>query len=114
MTSFTVMLIGKALDGLHMRQAATAQNIANGNTDSYRPIRVTFEDRLREAAAQGPDAVAKVRPEIEEAPMPRIASEMRLDLEIATASQTALRYGALLSILEGRGSLMRTIISGGR
>lgn len=114
MTSFTVMLIGKVLDGLHMRQAATAQNIANGNTDSYRPIHVTFEDQLRTAAAQGPDAVAKVRPEVELAPMPRIASELRLDLEIATASQTAMRYGALLSILESRSSLMRTVVSGGR
>lgn len=114
MASITVMLIGKALDGLHARQAATAQNIANGNTDNYRPIRVTFEDRLRVAAGQGPEAIANVRPETELAPMPAIASELRLDLEIATASQTALRYGALLSILEGRGSLMRSVVSGGR
>ncbi len=39
---------------------------------------------------------------------------MRLDLEIATASQTALRYGALLSVLEGRGAMMRAVIEGGR
>ena len=114
MASFTVMLIGKALDGLQLRQAATAQNIANGNTDSYRPIRVTFEERLREAAGKGPDAIGAVRPEIELAPMPTIASELRLDLEIATASQTALRYGALLSVLEGRGALMRSVVQGGR
>lgn len=114
MTGITALIIAKALDGLHARQTATAQNIANGNTASYRPVRVTFEDRLREAAAQGPDAVVRVQPETELAPMPGVASEMRLDLELATASQTALRYGALLTMLEGRGSLMRTVISGGR
>lgn len=114
MTGITALIIGKALDGLYARQAATAQNIANGNSNSYRPIRVTFEDSLRDAARRGPDAIANVRPQVELAPPPAIASEMRLDLEIATASQTALRYGALLSVLEGRGSLMRTVISGGR
>ena len=114
MTGITALLITKALDGLNARQIATAQNIANGNTAAYRPIRVTFEERLREAAAQGPDAIAGVQPRIEEAPMPMVASEMRLDLELATASQTAIRYGALLSMLEGRGSMMRAVISGGR
>ena len=114
MTGITTMIIAKALDGLIARQAATAQNIANGNTDNYRPIRVSFEESLRAAAAQGPEAVAGVQPRIEEAPMPLVASEMRLDLEIATASQTALRYGALLSVLESRGAMMRSVVAGGR
>jgi flagellar basal-body rod protein FlgB len=114
MPSITAILIGKALDGLQARQAATAQNIANANSPNYRPIRVAFEDSLRAAAAQGPGAVADVVPRTELAPIPQIASEMRLDLEIATASQTALRYGALLSVLESRGAMMRAVIDGGR
>lgn len=114
MGSITVELIGKALDGLQARQAATAQNIANANSPGYRPIRVTFEQRLREAATQGPAAIASVIPETGLAPNATVASEMRLDLEIATASQTAMRYGALLSVLEGRGAMMRAVIDGGR
>lgn len=114
MTSISTILIAKALDGLTARQLATAQNIANANSEHYRPIRVTFEESLRAAAAQGSDAVARVQPKTEFAPMPRIASEMRLDLEIATASQTALRYGALISVLEARGGMMRAVIDGGR
>jgi flagellar basal-body rod protein FlgB len=110
MTNLTVALIAKALDGLQARQAATAQNIANANSESYRPVRVTFEDSLRAAAAQGPEAVAGVIAKTEFAPVPRIASEMRLDLEIATAAQTAMRYGALVSVLEGRGGMMRAVI----
>lgn len=114
MTSITSILIAKALDGLAAREAATAQNIANANSEHYRPVRVTFEDSLRAAAAAGPDAIADVAPKIEPAPMPAIASEMRLDLEVATASQTAMRYGALLSVLESRGGMMRAVVDGGR
>lgn len=114
MTSVSKILIAKALDGLHARQIATAHNIANANTQGYRPIHVTFEDSLRAAAGQGSDAIRNVRPHTEFAPVPHFADEMRLDLEIATASQTAMRYGALLSVLEGRGGLMRSVIAGGR
>jgi flagellar basal-body rod protein FlgB len=114
MASITPLLIAKALDGLQARQAATAQNIANANSPNYRPIQVTFEQSLRAAAASGPEAIARVTPHIEMAPTPSIASEMRLDLEVATASQTALRYGALISVLEGRGGLMRAVIDGSR
>lgn len=114
MTSITSILIAKALDGLTARQEATAQNIANANSPGYRPIRVRFEDSLRTAADQGPEAIARVVARTELAPTPAIASEMRLDLEVATASQTALRYGALLSVLESRGAMMRAVIDGSR
>ena len=40
----------KALDGLFARQAATAQNIANANSAGYVPVRVKFEEALRDAA----------------------------------------------------------------
>ncbi|MBQ1496695.1 MAG: hypothetical protein IIZ38_00125 [Sphingomonas sp.] len=114
MESISTALIAKALDGLTARYQATAQNIANANSPNYRPIRVTFEDSLRSAATQGGGAIAGVEPKVELVPTPRIASEMRLDLEIANASQTAMRYGALLSILGRQMELARTIVSGGR
>lgn len=114
MESISTALIAKALDGLTARYQATAQNIANANSPNYRPIRVTFEDSLRSAATQGGGAIAGVEPKVELEPMPCIASEMRLDLEIANASQTAMRYGALLSILGRQMELARTIVSGGR
>ena len=114
MESISTALIAKALDGLTARYQATAQNIANANSPNYRPIRVTFEDSLRSAATQGGGAIAGVEPKVELVPTPRIASEMRLDLEIANASRTAMRYGALLSILGRQMELARTIVSGGR
>lgn len=112
MPGIAKILIAKALDGLHARQLATAQNIANANSESYRPIRVTFEESLRAAAAQGPGAIAAVAPRTGLAPA-RFGGELRLDLEIAAASQTAMRYGALIDVLEGRTGLMRAVVSGG-
>ena len=114
MESISGALIAKALDGLTARYQATAQNIANANSPNYRPIRVSFEDSLRSAAANGREAIASVAPKVDFEPAPRIASEMRLDLEIANASQTAMRYGALLSVLGRQMDLARTIVSGGR
>ncbi len=114
MPSITSILIAKALDGLSARQAATAQNIANGNSERYRPVRVTFEESLRAAAAKGPGAIARVTPRTELEPVPAFGDEMRLDLEVATASQTAMRYGALITVLESRGGLMNAVVQGGR
>ncbi len=114
MASIASIVIAKVLDGLSARQAATAQNIANGNTDRYRPVRVTFEDSLRAAVAKGPMAIAQVTPQTELQPVPAFGSEMRIDLEVATASQTAMRYGALITVLESRSALMNAVISGGR
>lgn len=114
MTSITPIVIAKVLDGLAARQVATAQNIANGNSERYRPVRVTFEDKLRSAMAKGPAAIAHAEPQTEVQPTPSIGNEMRIDLELATASQTAMRYGALITLLESRGALMNAVVSGGR
>lgn len=114
MESISAVLIGKALDGLTVRQAAIAQNIANANSPNYRPIRVSFDEALRAAAPGGIDAVKAVKPRVEFAPRPAIASEMRLDLELAASAQTAMRYAALINILDGRAGMMRSVIAGGR
>jgi flagellar basal-body rod protein FlgB len=38
---------------------------------------------------------------------------MRLDLEVATASQTAMRYAALLDILGREMAINRAVVRGG-
>lgn len=102
-------LIAKALDGLAVRQLYTAQNIANANSPGYQPVRVSFEDALRTAAAGGGQSVSAVQPEISAAP----GGELRLDLEMATAAQTAMRYGGLIDILSRQMSLGRAALAWG-
>ena len=115
MDEVSAALIMRALDGLTQRHIYTAQNIANANSPDYQPVRVSFEESLRAAAAQGRGAIERVEPRtFLEAPSPG-SSAIRLDLELATASQTAMRYRALVEIMGRQMALERAVVSeGGR
>ena len=93
----TIML--KALDGLAARAVVTAQNIANAGTPGYRPMRLTFEQALKDAAGRGGGAIQQLTPTLERMPAGTAQSELRTDLELATANSTTLRYGALIEVL---------------
>jgi len=114
MDPISVALISKALDGLTARSVATARNIANVNSAKYRPVHVTFEEALRSAADRGIDAIRDVTPEVEETPLAIGDSRMRLDLELATATQTGLRYAALIDLLGRQMQISRLVIRGGQ
>ncbi|HEY0148099.1 MAG TPA: hypothetical protein VGB70_03770 [Allosphingosinicella sp.] len=114
MDPVSALLINKALDGLSMRALATAQNIANVNSPNFRPVRVSFEDALRSAVQGGPERLAALKPRLEQAPRSAASSEMRLDLELATASETGLRYAALIDLLGRQMQISRTVIRGGQ
>jgi flagellar basal-body rod protein FlgB len=112
MDATAAILMLKALDGLSMRQVATAQNIANADTPGYRPLRVTFEKALADAAGQGDDAVAAVTPRIEQVAAGSTDAQLRLDLEMATAAGTAGRYGALIDVLNRQLQMQSLAITG--
>ena len=114
MDALSAVIIHKALDSLSLRQSFLAQNIANANTADYRAIKVTFEDNLRLAAKEGVDEVQNLKPKTEIKELGGIASDLRLDMELATASQTAMRYSALIEVLGRQMSLMRSVVSGGQ
>ena len=112
MTPLISAILNKALDGLSLRSAATAQNIANGLSPGYRPVQVSFEAQLMAAAAKGEDKVRALPLEIE--PGANALQPVRMDLELANQSETALRYGALVDVLARELQLQRTIIRGGQ
>jgi flagellar basal-body rod protein FlgB len=113
MSPGTAVLIIKALDGLTARSVATAENIANAGTPNYRPLRVSFEAALKEAAQTGDDAVRQLKIEAKPAIAGTPDAENRVDLELATASATALRYEALLSIMDRQSQMESSVIKGG-
>ncbi len=108
MDSLAVITALKALDGLSQRSIVTAENIANAGTANYRPSRVSFEAALSNAAARGPQAVRDVQPVVERSDQPKL----RLDLEMATASSTQLRYAALIEVLNRQLQLHALAIKG--
>ena len=114
MDAASAILINKALDGLWTRSLVTAQNVANAGTAGYRPMRVSFEEALQRAARQGAPAVHDVRPVVTQVPASAMDGGMRLDLELATASETGMRYAALVDLLGRQLQISRTLIRGGQ
>lgn len=107
-------LILKALDGLAMRQLYTAQNIANANSPGYQPVEVRFEEALRQAAGAGPAQIGALRPEVRVSDRPA-GDGVRIDLELASAAQTAMRYSGLIELFGRQLALSRAALSwGGR
>lgn len=100
-------LAAKALDGLWTRQAATSQNVANAGAENYLPVRVSFEQELRQAwqTADGTGdtrALATFTPRVSEDPSIGSGS-VRIDHEIATASETSARYALLTGMIQRMG-----------
>jgi flagellar basal-body rod protein FlgB len=114
MESVSATLILKALDSLSLRATVTAQNIANANSPKYQPMRVSFEDMLKDAVPRGISAIRAVQPQILPALDQTGTGAMRLDLELATASATAGRYGALVEILNRQLQIDAVALSGTR
>jgi flagellar basal-body rod protein FlgB len=114
MEAVNSVLILKALDGLSLRSVVTAHNIANANSPGYRPLKVSFEEALKTALPKGMDAIDVVTPRTG----PAIDSEgnatLRLDLELATATATSGRYGALVEILNRQLQIQALAVSPSR
>jgi flagellar basal-body rod protein FlgB len=113
MDSATSGLLIKALDSLTARAAVTAENIANAGTPGYRPLRLTFERALADAATKGEDAVRAVQPKIDHLIANSSDGRLRLDLELATANATALRYSALIDLLNAQMQIEALPVTGG-
>ena len=114
MDQLTTILLTKALEGLALRSTAISQNVANANSPGYEPVHVSFERELAAAARNGADAVRQVEPRIIRQPQQGAPEGVRIDLELAEASKTALRYNALTDILNRQVQLTRLGIQGGR
>lgn len=115
MDPITAAILMKTLDGLSMRAEVNSQNIANAGTAGYRPVRVSFEAALAEAARSGSEAtIAAVRPEIAPDASFQPGDAMRLDLEMAEAASTAGRYGAVVELLNRHAQISALAVSGGR
>lgn len=113
MEAVSSVILRKALDGLSMRQMAIAQNVATVGSRSDANLRVDFEDALRRAAAAGDEAVESMPLRFDAVRVPT-GAERRMDLDLADASETALRYSALVDVLGREMSLMRLAVRGGQ
>lgn len=97
MTAHSVDSLARAaLDGLTVRQQLTAHNIANQATSGFSPWRVDFETAWRTAVA-----ATDTGGELPAVSWHREAvAGVQLDLELASAAETAARYSALIESVD--------------
>ena len=89
--SVTMVALHSALDGLSERQEAIANNVANLQTPNYHAERVSFEDALSQAVANGSGAAtATVSRSLE--PTDQNGNNVNLDTETLSNIDTNLKY----------------------
>jgi len=130
----TLRTLSFALDGLSIRQKATAHNIANVDTPDYKAHRVSFEAQLQQALNQeagthhilqttdpghmSPDGTTSTSPAItvdhENNQLRNDGNNVDIDLEMTTLAETTLRYQTLSQLAGMKLSQLRAIIREGR
>ncbi|WP_374531688.1 flagellar basal body rod protein FlgB [Novosphingobium sp.] len=105
-----ITLAAKALDGLHIRSAAIAYNLANAGSPRFQALEVNFEDALRQAAQEGPKAVGNLEITFTAGRIFGPGEERREDLMLVDASQNAMRYAALADMTGRRFAMLSAAI----
>lgn len=115
--SQSTALLSLAIDAATMRQAAIAQNIANATTPGYRPVTVSFEQRMSALMTGGADhrpsltELAHYKPRLE--PMEQ-GSEVAIDAQVAQLSENVIHHQALLKALSKHFALLSMAINEGK
>lgn len=118
----TGSIVEYALDGLSLRHAAIASNIANIHSVGYRPIQVGFENYLADAISRSDTGTANIDA-VKDLPAPLVSqqaeaagSSSRSSLEMQTVllNQNVLQYQALITGLNKYMSSISIAINEGR
>lgn len=114
--------LSKTLDAAASRQKTIANNIANVETPGYKRSYISFEDELRKimndktgherrkalkelAPVRRTDILSQSRPD---------GNNVNIDAEIADLAKNSIRYKATTTIMQVKGSMLRSAINGGR
>lgn len=92
--------IARALDVCALRQAVHSANVANAGVEGYQRLEVSFEAELSQALGE-PQVV-------------RTHDAVKLDQEMASMAQNALRYQMLANAFDKSAGLLRLAIREGR
>ncbi len=113
MIDSTGSAIYAALNGLAARQRVIADNVANVETPGYVAGKVTFEDSLRAAIADGNPAGATVSTMQSTDPVNTNGNNVSLDNEVVSLTDTDLRYQLMVQAINQKFGLLRTAIGNG-
>jgi flagellar basal-body rod protein FlgB len=113
MIDSTGSAIYAALNGLAARQRVIADNVANVETPGYIAGKVTFEDSLRAAIAEGNPDGTTVSTIQSTDPVNPNGNNVSLDNEVVSLTDTDLRYQLMVQAINQKFGLLRTAIGNG-
>lgn len=118
----TTAAIGRALDAASLRHQAIANNIANVNTEGYRRLMVNFDEQF-EGARRSLEDRGSINPldlvgiqlqVVSAADTPGYSSAIKLDMEMVSLAQNAIRFQTLTKGLSKHFSLLLSAVSDGK
>jgi flagellar basal-body rod protein FlgB len=113
MIDSTGSVIYAALNGLAARQRVIADNVANVETPGFIAGRVSFEDSLRAAIADGDAGDASLAMRRSADPVNVNGNNVSLDNEVVSLTGTDLSYQLMIQALNHKFDLLRTAIGSG-
>lgn len=121
-TYFGTGMLEKALDAASLRQKVISNNIANVNTDNFRPQAVAFEEQLNELCVQASDddpnsggfpsadQVASVEPQVQ-----TVDGKVDVNQQMTNLAKNQILYNALSQKISGYlGALKYVVDNSGR
>lgn len=108
--ALTLPALTTAMDAALIRQQVIANNIANVNTQGFRPQQVRFDVAFDAAAAEGTPLSVQLQPQVGLS----VDGAVRLDSEVAAMAQNGAHYQALLKALNRHLSVLSSAVSDGK
>jgi flagellar basal-body rod protein FlgB len=109
----TSVAVRTALDGLAMRQRVIADNIANVETPGFLAGKVSFENSLAAAVANGDPGAAQPSTARSLEPTRLNGNNVNLDEETLSNVDTGLRYQLMLRAMDNKVGLITSVLRGG-
>jgi len=125
LTDITTAALQRGMSGLHMRQEAIANNIANIETPEYKAQKVSFEEDLANAIAgerswhpgrrriRGLIEGVQPRVDAQDGMWRRDGNNVNIESEMVEAAKTATHYKMLARLLAKKFRMLRNAIGGG-
>ncbi|MGD8560459.1 MAG: flagellar basal body rod protein FlgB [Gammaproteobacteria bacterium] len=118
----TSQMVKVALDASVLKHKVIANNIANANTDGFKPLTTSFENLLLNIEH---DRFSPIDDELVRSQLNELSraidsgevieqsstSKVELDVEMAKLTENVIRYRALLEGLSKRGSIIKMAVS---
>lgn len=105
-----IQLLKLGLDAATLRQAAISNNIANVNTNGYRPLKVSFEEQLKglSASQRQLSELSLIKPSLV---VDERGGTVALDEQMVMLNQNYVYHQSLLKALNGKLELFGTAIN---